>query len=329
MKPIESLQFKIQLQSREGKFQGPGSFDGNCLRLGEQAFTVDQIQGFGVADGKLSVQWLDEKNGLLYTEVELYGIEDHQLEQAIVAAQTYRLAAEEKDRLVKIGQVESYEDVVCPFCQATILLVDLPSTPQVFCEYCETLFSRDRKELGDEERSYRICEGCEMYSRPRQFSVFYFYFLIFTFGFHHDSKFRCSACMRNSAWLMVLGNLFGLIALPFALIQLFRSYSEKNQAGMFQGLDDANAMASRKKIELALDKYDEVMDRVPVNAGIKFNVARGLALKKDFEHARQMYEMSLDDCANYWPAIHGLIDCLDELDDVDQLVETRKFWNLD
>lgn len=329
MKLSEPIEFSIQLQTDSGRFQGPGTFDGVRLTLGDQSFSVAQIHSIAAENGTFQVTWWDDDEQFLYAEVDVYEISAEELHRRVRASQTEFQAAREKTRLIEAGQAELYNDMVCPFCQATIMLVDIPDTPQVYCKYCETLFSRDRRDIGDVERHFRICKGCGMYSRPRHFSVFYFYFLIFTFGFHHDSTFQCSACMRRSAWKMVIGNLFGLLALPFALMQLRRAYATENLTGIFQGLDDANGLAARKKIDLALDKYDQVMDRVPVNAGVKFNIATGLMLQGDYDHARQMFQMSLEDCANYWPAIMGMVECLEVLGDEQQLAATRTFWNLD
>ena len=328
MKLSEPIEFTIQMQSEAGKLQGPGSFDGERLQLGEQSFRVDEILTLEIQSGGLFVTWVDKDLEPYFADVQVYGIAIEELKEMINAGQTHLQALAEKSRLIEAGQLDSYDDIACPFCKATIMLVDTQNSPQVYCEHCETLFSRDREGLDGIERHFRVCKGCGMYSRPRSFSVFYFYFLVFTYGFHHDSVIRCSACMRKAAWRMVAGNLFGLLALPFALYQLKRAYSTKSLTGAFEGLDDANALASRKKLELALDKYDQVMDRVPVNAGVKFNIARGLVLQQDYEHARQMYEMSLEDCANYWPSIMGMVECLELMGDERQLAATREFWNL-
>ena len=225
-------------------------------------------------------------------------------------------------------QGTSCEAISCPFCRELVELQELKWTPQVYCEHCETLFSREQVDIGSIERHFRICKGCGMYSRPRQFTVFYFYFLIFTYGFHHDIVIRCATCIRRSAWSMVFGNLPGLLALPFALVQLKKAYSTKSIGGIFEGLDDANALAKRKKVELALDKYDELMDRVPVNAGVKFNIAKGLMQKNEYTHAKQMLELSLEDCSNYWPAIVAMVDCLERLGDEQELAATRNFWQI-
>jgi len=165
-----------------------------------------------------------------------------------------------------------------------------------------------------------------MYSRPRKFAIFYFYFLVFTFGIHHDSTERCSGCMRKSAWKMVLGNLFGVLGLPFALMQLYRSYSTRSLTGQFQGLDTANLLAGRGKVEAALEKYDVIMDNAPENAGVKFNIALGLMIKRDYEHAQRMFEMSLDDCSNYWPAVNGLVDCLQKQGKDREIRAVAKIW---
>ncbi len=307
---------------------GPGRFDGISLRFGEYVLDVDSMIGLHVDNGVFFLSAIDPQGELLNLNVEVFGTDPKKLEIAINASRSDAVAAREKKGLIAAGQADSYRDAICPFCKATILLVNLPETEQVYCEYCDTLYSRERTEMGDMERHFRICESCEMYSRPRSFSVFYFYFLVFTFGFHHDTTVRCSGCMRRSAWKMVIGNLFGLIGLPFALVQLYRSYSTRKLTGVFERLDDANLLARRGRMDEALELYDQIMDRVPQNAGVKFNIASGLMFKRDYEHAEQMFELSLDDCANYWPSINGLLLSLQKQRKTKKIAVVRELWGL-
>lgn len=330
--PIEfSFRF-VNQESGETAHGGSGLFDGERISLGGFAiaasdlieFTNQEDTFYFLIERTVSGSEAGQPQRLA---VEIYDTDRERLRSAINAARSSSAAQKEQERLIDQGQGDLYHDAKCPFCQATIVLTGLPETPQVYCVQCDTLFSRDRSGIGDIERHFRRCSNCEMYSRPRSFSVFYFYFLVITFGFHYDSAIRCSACMRSAAWKMVLGNLFGLFGFPFALIQLYRSYSTRSLSGVFEGLDDANALARSGKVELALDKYDEIMDRVPDNAGVKYNIATGLLVQRDFAHAEQMFELSLEDCANYSPSVVGLVMSLHEQGKTDEIEAVSQQWN--
>lgn len=328
----EPIAFKYRRRDSTGAATvaktGTGLLEATRLHLGEFVLPVKSIIGLQVDADVFLLSALDDDGQLQRLSIEVYGTDTKQLAQAINAIRTRLSAAREKERLISMGKVDSYRDAHCPYCKATILLLELPETPQVYCDNCYTLFSRVRNGFEDVEQHFRICESCQMYSRPRQFAVFYFYFLVFTFGFHHDVTVRCSACMRSSAWKMVFGNLFGLFGFPFALIQLHRAYSTKRLSGNLEGLDGANLLARRGQIDKALEKYDQIMDRVPDNAGVKFNIATGLMLKQDFEHAEKMFEWSLDDCANYWPSLHGLQACLQRQGKSRELAAVGQVWGL-
>ena len=103
--------------------------------------------------------------------------------------------------------------------------------------------------------------------------------------------------------------MFGLLGLPLAFTQLVRSYRSRIEKGPLRGLDDANRLANRGKIDRALDRYDRLMDNLPINAAIKFNIGSGLLKKEDPRHAESMFLLALEDCANYEPALYGLAEC--------------------
>ncbi|MEM9413515.1 MAG: hypothetical protein AAGA30_20575, partial [Planctomycetota bacterium] len=281
-----------------------------------------------LVDKNLFLFQIEEDGQIFALNLEIFGPDAFELEDALNAARSYKAARQQQDVMSETGQANNYRDETCPFCKSTILLTGLPETPQVYCEYCDTLFTIDQHHESSSERYFRICQGCNMYSRPRQFAIFYFYFLFVTFGFHHDTTIRCSGCMRNSAWKMVVGNLFGLLGFPFALIQLYRSYSTKKLTGEFTGLDDANVLNRWNKIDKALDRYDEIMERVPINAGVKYNIAIGLLRKQDYANSEKMFELSLDDCANYWPAVSGLVTSLEGQGKTKQIEAVEKLWGL-
>jgi hypothetical protein len=258
--------------------------------------------------------------------VELFGTDLVKLHNAINSATSRWEAAAVQQTLITAGRGSDYREAVCPYCQATNLLISLPLTPQIYCSFCDSLFCRDPRNKTGLEEHFRLCSQCGMYSRPRTFSVFYFYYAVVTTGFHYDTTSRCSGCMRSTAWKMVLVNLLGVLAFPFALVQLYRAYATRSVAGPMDGIDTANLWWLRGNVEGALKRYDEIMERVPLNAGVKYNVARGLMLNNDLPHAQAMFEMSLDDCANYWPSVHGLFECLAQQGKHKELAAARKLW---
>ena len=50
--------------------------------------------------------------------------------------------------LTKSGKLGNYRDHVCPFCNSTIVMTNLPVTPQVYCNFCDTLFSVEQQPGG-------------------------------------------------------------------------------------------------------------------------------------------------------------------------------------
>ena len=326
---VEAIEFKYKWHDHTGAATGfatgSGSFNGSVLSIGNEKFAIADIKSL-LVDQYVFMFGINVDDGLRTMNVEIYGTDIAVLANAINAARSNILAHQERVRLTKSGGLVDYRDQICPCCQSTIVLTGLPATPQIYCQYCDTLVTVDHETEDAIERDFRICEKCGMYSRPRKFAVFYFYFLFVTFGFHYNHVVRCSGCMRSSAWKMVGGNLFGLLGLPFALLQLYRSYSTKSIAGRFEGLDTANVLARRGKLDSALDRYDEVMDRVPENAGIKYNIGLGLMVKNDFSHAQELFELSLDDCSNYWPAVNGLMKSLQMQGKSEELKAAYRIW---
>ncbi len=145
-----------------------------------------------------------------------------------------------------------------------------------------------------------------MYSRPRKFSEAYFYFLIVHAGVHHTEKYCCSGCMRPRVWRMLAGNLPGVLGMPMALTQWFRVYRDSVGRGPLRGLDSANRLLSRGKINRALDQYAKILKRHPVSAGVLLNVAGGLIARGELESARQTLELAVANCSNYGPALRQL-----------------------
>ncbi len=235
-----------------------------------------------------------------------------------------------KKALSEQGQAHRFRQVDCPVCHATLDLTDMATTPQVHCQFCDTLSTvadRARPDVKPESESgHRLCDECGMYSRPRKFTIFYFYFLFVFYGWSSQQTWRCPACMRGEAWKMLFGNMLFLIGLPVAIIQLFRAYGGADIGGKFKGLDAANIKARTGKIDDAIAAYRSIMQQNPVAAGVKYNLGLAFAQQERLDDASKMFEFSLKDCSNYAPAASMLAHCYDSLGKTDELAELKRIW---
>lgn len=280
-----------------------GSHDGDRLAIGKMEIPDRDIRYVNRVDDQLHIGWDDVDLGPRVVSM----IIDADL-APVVAAVHYGLSRREFDQQLEHAASEGMgtrcRDAVCQHCSARILSVeDYPWAPQIYCKWCDSLNTTiDVAELGNLERDYRICPGCSMYSRPRKFTIAYFWFLIFHADVSHKVVHCCNDCMRPQAWKMVFGNLFGLLGMPLAMTQLVRVYRDSIKGGPFRDLDHANRLLKRGRVDRALDKYWKIVERHPVSSGVLYNVALGLLAQGDRSHARETLELALANCANYQPA---------------------------
>jgi len=206
----------------------------------------------------------------------------------------------------------------------------MEKTPQLYCHYCDSLITIENRQMAPpNEHDFRLCDECGLYSKPRKFTVFYFYFLLVVYGWRYRTTWRCPACMRNDAWLMLLGNLPFVLGVPVAIVQLIRSYGGSVSSPAFAGLDSANIKVTKGDISGAVKKYSEIVQRIPFCAGVKYNLATGLLRQKDLEHAKQTLLLALEDCSNYTPAFNALCHCYEQTGDQAALQRLRKQWGIE
>ena len=331
---IEPIRFKFKWLDDEGNttslLRKSASYDGRVLQLDDTLIPVDAIAGVQVRWDRIYLLLRTESGDWVKPGFAVSGRSLKEIQHALIAQCRETLIRRERQRLMEQGDLPSLREQECHYCRATILLSGLPETPQVYCEVCDSLFTTDAPaEQLSLEKQYRICDECGMYSHPRRFTIFYFYFLVVIYGIWNKTTVRCPACMRGESWKMLLGNMPGLIGLPFSVVQLYRSYSTRSIQGPMRGLDDANIRLKKDKIDQALDDYEKLMDAQPINAGIKYNIGTGLVQQQEFQHAQQAFEMSLDDCGNYWPALQGLLATLEQQGKTVEIEAVRKLWQLE
>ncbi|MGB0580824.1 MAG: tetratricopeptide repeat protein [Limisphaerales bacterium] len=328
--PGEQLNyFKFKWLNNEGKetglFRKRGTFDGETLVLNDVALPIDSIVSFDAREKFIAVAVVTPQGEVTSIAAALSGMAASELKSRVDAACSGVWAQKEKKELEQTGEGHRYRDGCCRHCDATVVLTDMEPSPQVYCGYCDELSTTDAKPaLLSAERGLKICEECGMFSRPKKFTIFYFYFLVVLWGFRQRVTWRCPACMRGEAWKMFFGNLLFVIGVPVAIAQLIRAYGG-SVSGPFAGLDKANIKASRGEPIKAVDDYRAILKRVPNSAGIKFNIGLGL-LKQKTEMAAESFKLALKDCANYTPAANALAHCYKELGQEEELKALKKKW---
>ncbi|MEM8680941.1 MAG: hypothetical protein AAGF97_16470, partial [Planctomycetota bacterium] len=252
-----------------------------------------------------------------------------QLKQLLGQARSVCWARERREKLESEGRGSEFREAVCPHCQATIDLTGYDASPEVHCEFCHTTWPADPTDQSQTKamKPYRLCDECGMYSKPRRFTIFYFYFLLVVYGFSSRPTWRCPACMRGEAWKMLFGNLLFVIGVPVAIVQLVRAYGGTDVGGPLPGLDAANLKARNQRLEHAIADYHKILEAQPVSSGVKYNIGLAFLHNEDLEGAAKMLEYSLKDCDNFAPAAVALAGCYERLDNPTQLSELKRKWN--
>lgn len=328
----QPLAFKFHWMDEKGRQAGflrtKGRFDGKTLTLGDAEIPAGVILDVSVRDERMAVS-VPTANG----QITGMGLilpskkTTEKLKTALDVARSSTFAERHREGLIKRGRGRSYRDAVCPNCTATVILSDMPKTPQLFCPFCHTLSFDDRPDLPVEKlRDYRLCDDCGMFSKPRRFTIFYFYFLLVFYGWHSRTTWRCPACMRPDAWKMFFGNLPFVLGLPVAATQLARSYGGDVVGGPFAGLDAGNRAARAGRFPQAIEKYRAILERHGHAAGVKYNLGLALLKEGDKRRAAETFRLALEDCANYAPAYQQLRGLYEQLGEREKLAELKAQW---
>ena len=325
----DPIDFKFRWLNDQGHETGflrkKGRFDGETISLDGTEIPVVVVIRTDLYDNRMILQAMagDEPVAIGFA---VHKPSARELKTAIDAARSVTWAKLHREKLQEEGRAHAYRDEQCPNCNATVILTDMPRTPQLYCHFCNTLATVDPTvQYPAEERNLKICDECGMFSKPRKFSVFYFYFLLVVYGWHYRTTWRCPACMRGDAWKMFFGNLPFILGVPVALAQLARCYGG-SVIGAFAGLDRANIKARKGDPLGALAGYRAILQRVSHSAGVKYNLGLALRQQGDIQRAAEMFRLALDDCTNYVPAYHHLAACYEQLGETEQLAELKRLW---
>jgi tetratricopeptide (TPR) repeat protein len=327
-----TLRFKFNWLDSQGNQQGlvrkKGSFDGKLLVLDDVQVPAAVIANVQRLEGRMIVSAFSNDGNLAHLAFMLPGSAAQRLKAALDIARSATWAEWHKESLAKKGRGHTYRDDRCPHCGATVVLSSMPPTPQLYCHFCNTLSTvRPPQDAVPGEEHLRLCDECGMFSQPRKFTIFYFYFLLVVYGWNSRTTWRCPGCMRGDAWKMLFGNLPFVLGVPVALTQLSRSYAGNVVGGAFTGLDRANLKARGGDLRGALEGYRRILEHVPHSAGLKYNLGLALLKQGDTARAAETFQLALDDCSNYAPAYHVLSRCYEQLGETARLAELKAMWD--
>ena len=325
------LHFKFHYLNQEGQQTGiirkKGSFDGETLQIDDAVIPAAGIIEIMPFENRLFFTVFAEEGatgfGIILPGAKLAS----KLKLAIDQVRSQGWAAAHRERLARAGESDRYRVEACPVCEASVVLSHMPRTPQVYCPFCQSLSYLQNDEVPQGKVSrFRTCGDCGYFSYPRKFTIFYFYFLVFLYGWRTRVVHRCANCMKGDAWKMLALNAPFVLGTPVALTQLARTYSSDLRNAPYNGLDSANKAAVSGHLTRALKKYRDILDRVGAAAGIKHNLGLALLASGDERRAQEFFRLALDDCANYVPSYEKLKTLLEESGNAEELEELRRQW---
>jgi len=330
----ETYRFKYYRVDQDGNttttFAYKGEFDGETLKLDNAEVPAEVIGEVETRGKYLFFSAVDEADEVVVLTLQITSGSAAKLRELLGRARSAKWAEAHEQEMIKQGQGHTFRKEICPHCDATINLTNMAVTPQVYCEFCHRVgtltTALESSQAG--EKDYGLCDECGMYSQPRKFTMFYFYFLLVVYGWSSNETYRCPACMRGEAWKMLAGNFLFVLGVPFALLQLFRAYGGTDIGSLYGGLDKANLLARGKKFENAVEAYQAILKKTPLAAGVKYNIALAFLHNDDTEGASHMLEFVLKDCANYEPAAATLLHCYTSLNETEKLTALKELWGV-
>ncbi len=331
----QPLKFKFHWLNEEGQatsmMRKKGEFDGETITLEDTEIPAEVIVESVVRENRMAISVIaaNEKEEFITVLIQLPSKKfAESLKKKIDLARSEAWARLHQEELEEKGLGHTFRQEQCPRCTATIILSDMPQSPQLYCHFCDSLTTIDpESDPIPQERDLRVCEECGMYTKPQKFTIFCFYFLVVFYGFSSNSTWRCPPCMRGEAWKMLFGNFFFVLGVPTAIWQLIRSYGGSSVGGKFKGLDTGNIKARKGDLAGALESYRNILGNVPVSAGVKYNLGMALLAQEKEENAESTFELALQDCSNYVPAYGQLRYLLQERGETERLNELEQMWS--
>ena len=171
--------------------------EGQPLGLADVELSVANIISMEAYDERLAVSFI--AGGMTDAATfRVYKVPAKDLKREVDVVRSATWAEMTREKMVQEGRGGSFRTTICRQCTATLDVSDMPETPQVYCHFCDSLTTSGPGGMPD-EHEFGLCEECGMFSKPKRFTIFYFYFLVFVWGYSSRVTHRCPACMRTSA----------------------------------------------------------------------------------------------------------------------------------
>lgn len=307
-----------------GLFSTKAAITDSMLVLGTDAIPLHQVIG---ADGhtyNAVVRWHSSGDAISHHAFRVTSGGLKNVLRRINQACSQARARQHRDDLELQGKAGMYRDWHCPECRSTVDLSGREQTPQTWCPYCDALFTLGADAPRD-EASFSCCDQCNLYSQPKAFTVFYFWFALVAFGYEYQVKRMCNVCMRKEVWKMLLVNFIFLVGTIPSLVQVIRAYFGGSKLSTsFRELDSANSAAHKGDFQSASALYQRILEKHPHSAGVFYNLGLAQFNAGDLGNAASALKASLNACINYEPAFVALANLLDSMGDTRQLEHIKQ-----
>jgi len=286
-----------------GLLGGRGRLDERSLTLGDQAIPLERIvKGYRLPEVLLVEEITPE--GVQQRPLQIVRGHGPNLLRELNVRVSVRCAEVRRRELAASGTEGRLRTETCPYCGATVDLTDFPPSPQIYCGYCDSVCTTDSQAPPDES-AYHICWTCGLYAYPKRLLSMTITFV----GDWHAEYHECTGCLKKHVGRALLGNLLGLVGLPFALWQFLRVHlGGPRFSRAFSGLDKANGLVRKGKFDAAIVEYERIEQRMISCAGVRFNRAVALRRAGRTAEGRDVLAEALNDCANYVPAADALAE---------------------
>ncbi len=310
-KLISALGFEFKL-IRNGQAQGvrfqKGKATGQQFMLGEQSLDYDAIGDTTTRENRLFMKiapgtQLDKKfsealNGNVLG-ISVHKTEALELERYIDRRCSDVQVERNRQRLFQAGRGDLFRTVACPECQAVIDLSELDKTPFTYCRFCESIFTQAR--VATQGNIYHICDECHMFDRIRDYTEFYFYFLVVVYGYSSKTRYVCDNCAHSIFKKTLLMNLLFIIGVPFSIYVKIKSLT--GRAPHLKKLAEANSLARKGRYRKARAIYSLLYKKIPEHPGLLTNQGLGHLAGGDESGALAHLQRAQKACCNYIPAL--------------------------
>jgi len=313
-----------------GLFSTRGAVTPHALVLGNDQVPLANVIAAEGHTHNLVVRWYTDSGAVSHHAFRVTSGGVKNVLRRINQACSHAKAGQRREQLDLENRAGEYRQWNCPHCHSAVDLSGCEETPQTWCPYCDALYTLAAGAPA-EEPSFSCCDQCGLYSQPKPFTVFYFWFVFVAFGYEYQIKRMCNVCMRKEVWKMLAVNFLFVVGTIPTLVQIFRAYfGGSNLSSTFRELDAGNVAAQKGDFAGASALYERVLEKQPHSAGVFYNLGLAQYQAGNLDHSASALTASLNACINYSPAFVALSNLLETTGDSERLERVRqRFLGID